>query len=107
MATLNPNAAEWRPLHLQARASRPDSEQIIRNTYIRIIDSYRLRLEVEYQQTGNCPEQSIYNTDVDIDVAFDNVDKGDVELYAKDFRGYVRHMVFGAIHFHLGYQRMI
>ena len=95
MATLNPNAAEWRPLHLQARASRPDNEQIIRNTYIRIINSYRLRLEVEYQQTGYCPEQSIYNTDVDIDEAFNNVDKRDVQLYAKDFRGYVRHGIWG------------
>jgi len=95
MTTLNPNAAEWRPQHLRTMPSRPDSEQIIRNTYIRIIDSYRLRLEVEYQQTGNCPEQSIYNTDVDIDVAFNNVDKRDVELYAKDFRGYVRHGIWG------------
>lgn len=79
---------------------RPQHEHIIRNTYIRIIDSYRLRLEVEYQQTGYCPEQSIYNTTGrdydDVDEAFNNVDKRDVQLYAKDFRGYVRHGIWGS-----------
>lgn len=99
MTTLNPNAAEWRP-HLQTRPSRPDSEQI-RHTYIRIINSYRLRLEVEYQQTGNCPEQSIYNTDVNIDVAFNNVDKSDVQLYAKDLEDMFG-MAFGVMCFQRG-----
>ena len=99
---LNPNANEWTPSSSvvvweisreTSSRKRPDDNKIIRNTYIEIINSYRLRLEVEYKQMGHSPEQSIYNCK-DVDKAFENVDDQYIQYYAKDFRGYVRHGIY-------------
>ena len=81
-------------------APRPTEVTEIGLEYARIIDSYRLRLEVQFDENNDCPEQSFYNYGGDlsqspskqIDEQFRRYGHDDDEIYGccKDLRGYVK-----------------
>jgi hypothetical protein len=63
---------------------RPQDNHVVLDWYGKIIDSYRIRLDVEYKQTGHFNEQSLYNQSDSTSTELS------IKYAAKDFRGYVR-----------------